>query len=93
MHSFEIFKHPKLQLLIKRFQNKFPKIDLFRNMEYLGDTGYTGMGMNVNDIKKILERCLKEGKYFKVHDINWKGDDPMPDDWWEGKVVYYNYKG
>jgi len=47
MHSFELIHHPELQSLMKKFQNKFPKINLFYNMESLGWSGYTGMGMNI----------------------------------------------
>lgn len=43
--------------------------------------------------KEILNKCLKENKYFKVWSMNWKGPEPMPDDWWQGKVAYYTYKG
>ena len=53
------------------------------NMIYLGWWGYTGIGMNVEDVKVILEKCLKENKYFKVWRMNWKGDiGDMPMDWW-----------
>ena len=63
-------------------------------MMYLGWFGYTGMGMDVDDVKVILEKCLKENKYFKVWNMSWKGDIiDMPMDWWEGKVAYYKYKG
>ena len=52
------------------------------------------MGMDVDNVKFILEKCLKENKYFKVWRMNLKGDiSDMPMDWWEGKVVYYKYKG
>jgi len=94
MHSKELITHPELQPLIKKFKKKFPKIDLRMNMVDLGWFGYTGMGMDVDDVKFILEKCLKENKYFKVWRMNWKGDiSDMPMDWWEGKVAYYKYKG
>ena len=51
---------------MKKFKKKFPKIDLRMNMIYLGWWGYTGIGMDVDDVKVILEKCLKEDKYFKV---------------------------
>ena len=51
---------------MKKFKKKFPKINLRMNMIYLGWFGYTGMGMDVDDVKVILEKCLKENKYFKV---------------------------
>jgi hypothetical protein len=44
--------------------------------------------------KVILNKCLKENKYFKVWRMSWKGDiSDMPEDWWEGKFAYYKYKG
>lgn len=39
----------------------------------LGWLGYTGMGLNVEAVKEILQKCLKENKYFKVWSMNWKG--------------------
>ena len=61
-------------------------------MNYLGTLEYVGMGLGVGEVKKILEKCIKENKYFKVLELNWKGDGSIPDDWWEGKVAYYKYK-
>lgn len=58
----------------------------------LGWFGYTGMGLNAEAVKEIFQKCLEENKYFKVWSISWKGPEPMPCDWWKGKVVYYNYK-
>ena len=92
MHSEELITHPKLQPLIKKFKRKFPSISLESNMMYLGWWSYQGMGIDVDDVKKILEKCLKDNKYFKVWRMNWKGDGSIPDDWWEGKVVYYKHK-
>ena len=85
MYSEDIISHPELQPLMKRFKKKFPKIELEMNMMYLGWFGYQGMGLDVDDIKVILEKCLKENKYFKVWNMSWKGDiSDMPMDWWEG---------
>ena len=79
---------------MKKFKKKFPKIDLKMNMIYLGWWGYQGMGLDVDAVKVILNKCLKENKYFKVWRMSWKGDiSNMPMDWWEGKIVYYKYKG
>ena len=79
---------------MKKFKKKFPKIDLKMNMVNLGWWGYQGMGLDVDAVKDILEKCLKENKYFKVWNMKWKGDiSDMPMDRWEGKVVYYKYKG
>ena len=61
-------------------------------MNYLGTFEYVGMGLGVGEVKKILEKCIKENKYFKVLELNWKVDGSIPDDWWEGKVAYYKYK-
>tara|TARA_B100000780_G_C20896645_1_gene356832 strand:- start:123 stop:314 length:192 start_codon:yes stop_codon:yes gene_type:complete len=61
-------------------------------MNYLGTLEYVGMGLGVGEVKKILEKCIKENKYFKVLELNWKVDGSIPDDWWEGKVAYYKYK-
>ena len=89
MYSEELIEHPELQQLMK----KFPKIDLRMNMIYLGWWGYQGMGLDVDAVKAILKKFLKENKYFKVWNMKWKGDiNDMPMDWWEGKVAYYKYK-
>ena len=94
MHSQELMSHQELQPLMKKFKKKFPKIDLKMNMVNLGWWGYQGMGLDVDAVKDILEKCLKENKYFKVWNMKWKGDiSDMPMDRWEGKVVYYKYKG
>ena len=43
-------------------------------------------------MKKILQKCLDENKYFKVWEMKWKGKvEDMPLDLWEGKVAYYKY--
>ena len=84
--------HTELQPLMKEFKNRFPKIDLEMNMMNLGWWGYQGMGLEADEVKDILEKCLKENKYFKVWELNYKGNGSIPDDWWEGKVVYYRYK-
>ena len=91
MYSEELISHPELQPLMKEFKNRFPKIDLEMNMMNLGWWGYQGMGLEVDEVKDILEKCLKEDKYFKVWELKWKSAIP-PDDWWEGKVTYYRYK-
>jgi hypothetical protein len=61
------------------------------NMNYLGWFGYSGMDLDVDAVKVILEKFLKDFKYFKVCIINWKGD--MPRNRRNRKVVYYKYKG
>ena len=93
MYSEQLIEHPEIQSLIKKFKKKFPKVDLESNMVNLGWWGYQGMGLDVNAVKVILEKCLKENKYFKVWNMKWKGDiKDIPMDWWEGKVAYYKYK-
>ena len=92
MYSEELISHPELQPLMIEFKNRFPKIDLEMNMMNLGWWGYQGMGLEVDEVKDILEKCLKENKYFKVWELNYIGNGSIPDDWWEGKVVYYRYK-
>jgi hypothetical protein len=47
----------------------------------------------VEALKEILQKYLEENKYFKVWSTNWEGQEPMPCDWWQGKVAYYKYKG
>ena len=66
MYSEELISHPELQPLMKKFKKKFPKIDLESNLIYLGWLGYQGMGLDVDAVKVILEKCQKENKYFKV---------------------------
>ena len=93
MYSSQLVDNSELKLLIEKFKKKFPKIDLEINMTYLGWFGYRGLGLDVDDVKVILEKCLRENKYFKVWSMNWKGDiSDMPLDWWEGKIAYYKYK-
>ena len=93
MYSDQLISHPELIPLMKKFKKKFPKIDLESNMVNLGWWGYQGMGLDVDAVKVILNKCLKENKYFKVWRMNWKGPEPMPCDWWKGKIAYYKYKG
>ena len=93
MYSEELISHPELQPLMKKFKKKFPMIPLEAYMMDLGWSGYTGMGTCVDQVKVILEKCLRENKYFKVWDMKWKGDiGDMPRDWWEGKIAYYIYR-
>ena len=92
MHPEQLISLPELQPLMIEFKNRFPKIDLEMNMMNLGWWGYQGMGLEADEVKDILEKCLKENKYFKVWELNYKGNGSIPDDWWEGKVVYYRYK-
>ena len=74
MYSEELISHPELQPLMIEFKNRFPKIDLEMNMMNLGWWGYQGMGLEADEVKDILEKCLKENKYFKVWSMKWKGD-------------------
>tara|TARA_B100000963_G_C22637007_1_gene678157 strand:- start:1898 stop:2179 length:282 start_codon:yes stop_codon:yes gene_type:complete len=92
MHSQELIEHPELQTLMKEFKKKFPKIPLEAYMMDLGWSGYTGMGLRVDQVKVILEKCIRENKYFKVWDMKWKGPGSIPRDWYEGKVAYYRIK-
>ena len=91
MDSEELISHPELQTLMKKFKKKFPLIPLEVNMYDLGRNGYSGMGLNVDEVKDILEKCLLENKYFKVWVMKWKGLGLMSCDWYEGKVAFYNY--
>ena len=93
MYSDELIQHPELQPLMKKYKKAFPKVDLECEMLSLGWFGYTGMGLNVEAVKEILNKCLKENKYFKVWSMNWKDPEPIPCDWWQGKIAYYTYKG
>ena len=92
MDSTELYNHPKLKSLIKHFEEKFPKVDFKKHFMSLGYSGYSLLGLGVDEVKVVLEKCLKENKYFKVWELNYKGNGSIPDDWWEGKVVYYRYK-
>ena len=92
MYSEELISHPELQPLIKKFKKKLPSTSLESNMMYLGWLGYHGMGLDVDYVKVILEKCLKENKYFKVWNMKRKGSIHMDLDWWDGKVAYYKYK-
>lgn len=91
MYSDELIEHPDLQPLMKMFKKKFPKIHIEGYMMYLGQFGNIGMGLNVDQVKVILEKCLRENKYFKVWDMKWKGQGSIPREWYEGKMAYYKY--
>ena len=58
----------------------------------LGLFGYTDKGSNIDQVKVILEKCLKKNKYFKVWNMKWKGPSLMPLDLYDGKGAYYRYK-
>ena len=44
-------------------------------------------------VKVILNKCLKENKYFKVWNLNWKVDINEMPGLVGGKITYYKYKG
>ena len=93
MYSSQLINHPDLQPLMIKFKRQFPGVHLEYNMRLLGWHGYTGLGLDVDAVKKILQKCIDENKYFKVWEMEWRGKvEAMPLDWWEGKVAYYNYK-
>ena len=71
-----------VNLVIQDFKEKgLPqgfKVEAY--MMVLGWSGYTGMGLRVDQVKVILEKCIRENKYFKVWDMKWKGPGSMPCD-------------
>ncbi len=92
MYSSQLIYHPDLQPLMNKFKRQFLGVHLEYNMRLLGWHGYTGLGLDVDAVKKILQKCLDENKYFKVWEMKWKGKvEDMPLDLWEGKVAYYKY--
>ena len=60
MYSDELIRHPDLQPLMRKYKKAFPNVDLEGEMLSLGWFGYTGMGLNVEAVKEILHKCLKE---------------------------------
>ena len=57
MDSEQLISHPELQSLMKKFKKKFPLIPLEAYMYDLGRVGFSGMGLNVDEVKDILEKC------------------------------------
>ena len=77
MYSDELIRHPDLQPLIRKYKKAFPKVNLECEMLSLGWFGYGGIGLNVEAVKEILQKCLEENKYFKAWSISWKGTIPV----------------
>ncbi len=64
-------------------------------MVNLGWRVYQVMGLDLDDVEVILNKCLKGNKYFKLWNMRPSKNDLMERslDWWEGKIAYYKYKG
>ena len=86
-------RRPEISLA-KDLISWYPKIDLESNMLGLGWHGYTGMGLDVMEVKQILQKCVDENKYFKVWSMKWKGEiKNMPDNMESNIVDFYNTLG
>ena len=59
MYSGDLIRHSDLQLLMSKYKKAFPKVDLEGEMLDPGWSGYTGMGLNVDQVKVFLEKCLR----------------------------------
>lgn len=94
---------PKVFRLYEDYKNKYPDTD-DENFRLLCCGAYLFRGFCYDEKKiiKILSKCLQEGKVFEVKELEWKGyttnnkgekiAEPMPMDWWDGKLVYKKYK-
>jgi len=92
---------PTILNLYNKYKEKYPKSN-FNHLLELGDCGYHGLRMSEEEIIEVLNKCLRENLIFQVWTIKWKeykinekGEEifePMPMDWWEGKLVYKKYK-
>ena len=80
----------KVLNLYEKYLEKYPNQNQEHFDALIGSPWY-GFNMSEKEIIDVLERCLKEDKIFQVWDMKWKGDE-MPDDWWEGKLVFKKYK-
>ena len=56
MYSLELINHTDLQPLMIKFKRQFPRVHLEYNMRLLGWHGYTGLGLDVDAVKKILQK-------------------------------------
>lgn len=56
MYSLELINHTDLQPLMIKFKRQFPRVHLEYNMRLLGWRGYTGLGLDVDAVKKILQK-------------------------------------
>ena len=75
--------------LYEKYAEKYPGVN-YEHFTALGNCGWYGLELSEKEIVDVLEKCIRENKIFQVWDIKWKGDD-MPDDWWEGKLVFKKY--
>ena len=93
----------KVFSLYEDYKNTYPETD-DENFHLLccGAFLFRGFCYDEEKIIKILNKCLKENKIFEVKELEWKGytinnkgekiEEPMPMDWWAGKLVYKKYK-
>ena len=94
---------PKVYRLYEDYKDKFPETD-DENFDFLccGRFLFRGFCYNEKQIIKVLNKCIQEDKIFEVKELEWKGytinnkaeksEEPMPMDWWGGKLVYKKYK-
>ncbi len=90
--------------LYKKYKEKYPETDDENFYLLRGRDHFLFRGFNYDEKKiiKILKKCLQEDKIFEVKEVEWKGhtinnegekiEEPMPMDWWGGKLVYKKYK-
>tara|TARA_B100001939_G_C16476274_1_gene419421 strand:+ start:234 stop:539 length:306 start_codon:yes stop_codon:yes gene_type:complete len=96
-----IYHDPEIYNLYEKYKEKYPKSNS-KHFSMLGDCGFYGLYMSEAEIIEVLKKCLRENLIFQVWEIKWKeykidekGEeifDPMPMDWWEGKLVYKKHK-
>ena len=96
-YSMKVFR------LYEDYKNAYPETD-DENFRLLccGAFLFRGFCYDEEKIIKILNKCLKENKIFEVKELEWKGytinnkgekiEEPMPMDWWGGRLVYKKYK-
>ena len=101
--SSDYYLSPKVYSLYEDYKDKYPETD-DENFRLLccGEFLFRGFCYNEKQITKVLNKCLKENKIFEVKTLEWKGytinnkgkkiEEPMPMDWWSGKLVYKKYK-
>ena len=71
----------ELNILVKKYEKRFPKSNFFPHFMLLNGGPFMGLHLSKSEIKQVLKKCLKENKIFQVWDYKWKSQEDMPCDW------------
>jgi hypothetical protein len=89
------FNDPEINALLEKYKKQFPGVNYEEHMKSLGQMGWYGLDLNKGEVIGVFEKCLKENKIFQVWSLSYKDktkDSLPPLDWWEGKLVFKNFK-